>query len=628
MLTYKPPIQDLRFVLFDMLNTESRLAGLPGFEEVDEALIMEIADQAGRFATEILFPLNAVGDHRGCGYQGGQVRTPPGFADAYQRFVDGGWPSLACDVAYGGQGLPGTLHTVLYEMLGACNHAWAMYPVLLRGAYECLTVYASEPLKQQYLPNLVNGKWLATMCLTEPHAGSDLSLLRTRATPQADGTVRVVGSKIFISGGEQDLSENIIHLVLARLPNAPAGSKGLSLFLVPKFIPGRDAPDTRNTITCTGIEQKMGIHGSATCRMEFEEATGWLIGEPHRGLAAMFVMMNATRLAVGIQGVATADVAWQSSLSYAQSRLQMRAATRQTLASTLDRPADPIILHPPVQRLLMIQRAYVEGFRMLAYHIAVMLDEAGGDPDMQQRQQKQGQLSLLTPILKSMAADQAFDGASKALQIFGGHGFITEMGIEQYLRDTRIAMIYEGTNEIQAIDLVVRKVVADKGHQLELLLSELQQLAHGKDEGFMQAECRSLDELADAIRKRVHRIIDGASSDPNLPHQVAPDVLRLIGHGVLAGLWLRAARAARMRIDQDSGFYQEKIDTARYYYRYVLPETSNLLLIIDHALEDVHQRSSHHGLAGVFQFHPRDETQGRGNCGRRILSATPVKAAH
>ncbi|CAM5548032.1 acyl-CoA dehydrogenase family protein [Eoetvoesiella caeni] len=600
MLIYTPPIKDIHFVLSDLLNAAPRLSALPGFEEVDEALIMEIAEQAGRFATDILLPLNAVGDRQGCSFQDGQVSTPPGFADAYQKFVEGGWPSLTCDAAHGGQGLPGTLHTVLYEMLGACNHAWSMYPVLFRGAYECLNAHASESLKKQFLPNLVSGKWLATMCLTEPHAGSDLGLLRSRAIPQADGTVRVTGSKIFISGGEQDLTENIIHLVLARLPDAPPGSKGISLFLVPKLIPRSDGPDTKNTITCAGIEKKMGIHGSATCRMEFEEATGWLVGEPHRGLAAMFIMMNAARLAVGIQGVATADVAWQSSLLYAQTRLQMRAATRQVSASAQKPSADPIIFHPPVQRLLMSQRAYVEGFRMLAYHIAVMLDEDERHPDMQQRELRQGQLSLLTPILKSMATDQAFDGTSKALQVFGGHGFIADTGIEQYLRDTRIAMIYEGTNEIQAIDLVLRKIITDEGRQLELMLGELQQLAHDGDSDFMSAECRSLAELADAIGIRARRIIDDANNDADLPYRVAPDMLRLIGHAVLAGLWLQAARAASALLEHDRGFYQTKIDTAQYYFSYVLPETASLRLTIDHALQNGRQFSARCGLADAL----------------------------
>lgn len=607
MLTYNPPIKDLHFVLSDLLNAGPRLSALSGYEEVDEALIMEIAEQAGRFATEVVFPLNPVGDRHGCSFNDGEVRTPPGFAEAYQQFVEGGWPSLTCDPEYGGQGLPGTLHTVLYEMLGACNHAWSMYPVLLRGAYETLNAHASDTLKQQYLPNLVSGKWLATMCLTEPHAGSDLGLLRTRAIPQSDGTVRVTGSKIFISGGQQDISENIIHLVLARLPDAPAGNKGISLFLVPKFLPGNEGFDIPNSITCTGIEQKMGIHGSATCRMEFEGATGWLVGEPHRGLAAMFVMMNAARLSVGIQGVATADVAWQTSLAYAQSRLQMRAANRP--ASAQQNAADPIIFHPPMQRLLMDQRAYVEGYRMLAYHIAVILDEAERSADPQERQRKQGQLALLTPVIKSMATDQAFEGASKALQIFGGHGFIADSGIEQYVRDTRIAMIYEGTNEIQAIDLVLRKVVGDNGRELELMLADLKQQAQEDSGDFMHDERARLNKLVEAVGERARRVIDAAQNDRNLPHRLAPDMLRLFGHGVLAGLWLKAARAAHAHLEQDPIFYQAKIDTARYYYRYVLPETARLLQTVDQALEDGSECPARYGLADVFPLSEEEDAR-------------------
>jgi len=583
MLAYRPPLKDLQFVLTDLLSAPSRLAALPGYEDVDEALILEIAEQAGRFSTDVLLPLNPVGDQQGCTYENGQVKTPPGFAQAFQEFVRGGWPSLSCDPAYGGQGLPGTVYTVLYEMLGACNHAWAMYPVLLRGAYECLSAHASESLKSQYLPNLVSGKWLAAMCLTEPHAGSDLGLVRTRAMPQEDGSVRVSGSKIFISGGEQDITENIIHLVLARLPDAPPGSKGLSLFLVPKLLPSGSGLGAKNAITCTGIERKMGIHGSATCRMEFEGATGWLIGEPHRGLAAMFVMINATRLAVGIQGVATAEVGWQTSLAYACDRLQMRAADRGD--SPPDQStADPIICHPPVQRLLMTQRAYVEGFRMLAYHVAVLLDEALRHPDPTTRQQCQGRLSLLTPVLKSMATDQAFDGVSKALQIFGGHGFVQDTGIEQYLRDTRIAMIYEGTNEIQAVDLVLRKIIADKGHQLTLMLQELRSSTH--DTGIMSAECQELSHLLDAVEISITRVMADTNSHPHLPHQVAPDILRLIGHGVLAGFWIRAAHLADQQLERDPPFYQAKLDTARYYFRHVLPETAALLISVNHALDN------------------------------------------
>ena len=582
MFSYQPPLKDIRFVLSELLDASATLSQLPAYAEVDDELTMQVAEEAGRFASEVLFPLNALGDREGCRYENGTVTTPPGFADAYRQFQEAGWPALACDPNYGGQGLPNTLNSVLYEMLSSCNHAWTMYPGLLHGAYACLHKHASEELKQRYLPRIVSGEWLATMCLTESQAGSDLGLLRTRAVPQDDGSVRITGSKIFISGGEQDLTENIVHLVLARLPDAPAGSKGISLFLVPKYLPEGDGLGKRNAVTCTGLEHKMGIHGSATSSLQFDEAVGWLVGEPNRGLAAMFVMMNAARLAVGIQGLGSAETAYQNSLAYAQERLQMRAAVRP--AQRRGEPADPIVMHPAMQRLLMNQRAYVEGFRMLAYHSALALDMAEQHPDAQVRADMDAQLALLTPIIKSMMTDQGFYGSSQALQVYGGHGFITETGIEQYLRDSRIAMIYEGTNEIQAVDLLLRKILADSGQRLNQLLAQVEATAEQEGKGPMQGHAEGLAVLAREIRGRVERIAATAQANPELPHQVAPEMLRLVGHCVIAWFWLRAAAVARKNASQDPVFYQAKQDTARYYYDFILPETTQQLQIVDNVL--------------------------------------------
>lgn len=582
MFSYQPPLKDIRFVLSDLLDAPGKLSQLPPFAEVDGELMMQIAEEAGRFASEVLFPLNAVGDREGCRYENGVVKTPAGFAQAYRQFRDAGWPALACDPDYGGQGLPNTLNSVLYEMLSSSNHAWTMYPGLLHGAYACLHKHASDELKQRYLPRIVSGEWLATMCLTESQAGSDLGLLRTRAMPQDDGTVRITGSKIFISGGEQDMTENIVHLVLARLPDAPAGSKGISLFLVPKYLPDGDGLGRRNGVSCTGIEHKMGIHGSATSSLQFDEAVGWLVGEPNRGLAAMFVMMNAARLAVGIQGLGSAETAYQNSLAYAQERLQMRAAVRP--AQRRAEPADPIIMHPAMQRLLMTQRAYVEGFRMLAYYSALALDSAEHHPDPQMRADMDAQLALLTPIIKAMMTDQGFQGSSQALQIYGGHGFITETGIEQYLRDSRIAMIYEGTNEIQAVDLLLRKVLADGGKRMEQLLAQVEATIKLENGGPMDDQAHTLFALVQDIRDRIERIARAAQSNPELPHQIAPEMLRLVGHCVIAWLWLRAAAVARKKMREDPVFHQAKQDTARYYCDFILPETTQQLQIVDNVL--------------------------------------------
>lgn len=583
MFSYQPPLKDIRFVLTDLLGASNRLAQLAPFAEIDDDLMMQVAEEAGRFASEVLFPLNAVGDLEGCHYENGVVSTPSGFAEAYRQFQKAGWPALACDPAFGGQGLPNTLNSVLYEMLSSSNHAWTMYPGLLHGAYACLHKHASDDLKQRYLPRVVSGEWLATMCLTEAHAGSDLGLLRTRAVPQDDGTVRITGSKIFISGGEQDMTPNIVHLVLARLPDAPAGSKGISLFLVPKFLPDGEGLGKRNAVTCTGIEHKMGIHGSATSSLQFDDAIGWLVGEPNKGLSAMFVMMNAARLSVGIQGLGSAETAYQNSLKYAQERLQMRAANRP--AQQRGEPADPIIMHPAMQRLLMTQRAYVEGFRMLAYFSALSLDAAEHHPDASVRQEMDAQLALLTPIIKSMMTDQGFHGSSQALQIYGGHGFITETGIEQYVRDSRIAMIYEGTNEIQAVDLLLRKIMADGAKQLGQLFGQISKTIEQENNGPMHKQAQTLAALISRIEQQVEQISRLAGSNPELPHQIAPEMLRLVGHCVIAWLWLRAATVARNKMQADRVFYQAKQETAQYYFDFVLPETTQQLQIVDNVLK-------------------------------------------
>lgn len=578
MFTYTPPLKDMQFVLSDLLDAPATLQTFPAFADIDAALMQQVSEEAGRFAKEILFPLNAQGDRIGCRVENGKVQTPPGFAEAYRQFREAGWPALACAPEHGGQGLPHVLNCVLFEMLCAANHGWTMYPGLLHGAYACLSEHADEELKARYLPKLVSGEWLATMCLTEAHAGSDLGLLRTKAVPAEENTYRITGSKIFISGGDQDMTDNIVHLVLARLPDAPPGSRGISLFLVPKLLPD----GARNAAYCTGIEHKMGIHGSATCAMQFDGATGWLVGEPHRGLGAMFVMMNAARLHVGLQGLGIAEAAYQNALAYARERLQMKAVKRDE--SRLHQAADPIVMHPAVQRLLMTQRAYVEGGRMLAYWAGLMLDTAEHHPDSQVRHDAHAQMSLLTPILKAMLTEQGFAGASQALQVFGGHGFIRETGIEQYVRDARVTMIYEGSNEIQAIDLVVRKILGDGGARLERFLTQVEATTH--DSGARDGQAATLAGLVQRIREVMRAIALASIDDAQLPYRIAGETLRLVGHCALAWMWLRAARVAARLRERDPALSDAKRDTACYYFNYVLPETQQLLGVIDACLRN------------------------------------------
>jgi alkylation response protein AidB-like acyl-CoA dehydrogenase len=577
MVTYAAPLKDMQFVLSDLLNAPAALAQLPRYEEVDADLIAQVLEEAGRFASEVLFPLNASGDREGCRYDSGAVATPAGYAQAYRQFCEAGWPAMSCDPEDGGQGLPHILNTALVEMLSAANHGWTMYPGLLHGAYACLRAHASEELKARYLPKIASGEWLPTMCLTEPSAGSDLGLLRTKASAAGDGSYRITGNKIFISGGEHDLTDNIVHLVLARLPDAPAGSKGISLFLVPKVLPD----GARNAVHCTGIEHKMGLRGSATCSMQFDGATGWLVGEPHRGLAAMFVMMNAARLNTGIQALGLADAAYLQAAAYAEERLQLKAPLRR---GREQEAADPIAMHPPVQRLLKTQRAIVEGGRMLAYWTALQLDAAEHHPDAATRHVLHEQVSLITPIIKAMFSDQGFQSTSLALQVFGGHGYICETGIEQYLRDVRVMMLYEGTNEIQGVDLLVRKVLGDGGKRLDGFLAQIEEYAQAESGGPVQTWARLVLDLTEQTGMAAQSIAAAAAKRPELPYQLAGDMLRLVGHCALAWCWLRAASVACRREDKDPAFFKAKQDTARHYFTCLLPETLQLLGVIDAAL--------------------------------------------
>lgn len=573
-MNYQPRPDDVSFVLNTVLGAVPRLRALRPFAELDDALQAQVLDEAGKLVAEVIAPVNRTGDEVGCRFVEGKVVTPPGFREAYRAFVDGGWPALSAAIEDGGQGLPAVLEAVLFEWLSAANHGLTMAPGLLHGAYECLKHHGSDELKQRYLSKIATGEWLATMCLTEAHAGSDLGQVHTRAVAQADGSFRVAGGKIFISGGEHDLTDNIIHLVLCRLPDAPAGPKGLSLVLVPKLMPD----GSRNAVHCERIEEKMGLHGSSTCVMRFDDATGWLIGEPNRGLAAMFVMMNAARLHVALQGIGLLDAAWQKADAYAHERRQMRAPG-PVPESRGGETADLVAEHPAIRRILDTQRAWIDGSRVIAYRTAVQLDVARHDPDPKLRERAQRWCAHVTPVLKAACSQQAFLGASECLQVFGGHGYVREWGIEQVVRDSRVTMIYEGTNEIQAIDLLVRKVLADGGAGMSGVLIELRDELDASREIDADVQRR----LAQ-LRYLTTTITIAAQADAALPYEVADDYLRVVMITLLAWAWARIENAA----PSDERWSAP----GAAFRRWALPEFEMRLGIVKRACEGVTAQST------------------------------------
>ena len=544
MNAYQPHAADHAFVLFDVLRAHEHLAQLPAMaEHADTALLTQVIDEAGKFVGEVVAPLNRSGDEIGAQWANGAVTMPPGFRDSYQAFWQAGWPSLACATEDGGQGLPTVVEAVLHEMLNAANHGWTMAPGLLHGAYECIRHHGSNALKSRYLEKLATGEWLATMCLTEPHAGSDLGLVQTKAVPLADGRFALSGTKIFISGGEHDLSDNIVHLVLARLPDAPPGPRGLSLFLVPKF----EADGTRSAVHCERIEEKMGIHASPTCVMRFDEAAASIVGEPGKGLNAMFVMMNAARLLVGLQGIGLLDAAWQKANAYAQERRQMRAPGSGSKAGQ----ADVIGLHPAIQRILATQRAWIDAGRVIAYRTALELDTQKHHPDPARREAAARWCSLVTPVLKSAWTEQAFAGASACLQVFGGHGYVREWGMEQHVRDARVAMIYEGTNEIQAIDLLVRKTMPDGAAALQTLLAEL-----AADSAQSPRTQQALQAFSAFVREQVVPHTSAGDTAPEQPFWLADDFLRALALLLMAWAWGRLAAASDVDATAHAAFWR------------------------------------------------------------------------
>lgn len=578
MAQYTPPLRDLQFVLHELLDAVPTLNAIPAFADLDVETLNAVLEEGGKFAAEVLLPLNISGDQQGCTLDKAThaVTTPKGFKEAYARYVEGGWPALSTDPDYGGQGLPHLVNQCLYEMLNSANQAWTMYPGLSHGAYECLHEHGTPEQKALYLPKLSSGVWTGTMCLTEPHCGTDLGMLRSKAEPQPDGSYRISGQKIFISSGEHDLAENIIHLVLARLPDAPSGSKGISLFVVPKFVPGPDGSiGERNGITCGALEHKMGIHGNATCQMNLDGARGWLVGAPNKGLSAMFVMMNAARLGVGNQSLGLTEVAYQNAVAYARDRLQMRSLSGPKAP---DKPADPIIVHPDVRKMLLTARAYAEGARALSMHTVLLLDLELKHPDHQVRHACADEVALLTPIVKAFFTDNAWLATSHCMQVYGGHGYIAEWGMEQYVRDARINMIYEGTNTIQSLDLLGRKVLADNGQKLKAFGKRIASFIddEGVDEA-MQEFVNPLADLADKVSKLTTELGMKGFGNADEVGAAAVDYLRVVGHLCFAYFFARMAKIALAKQDSGDPFYAAKLATARFYFAKLLPETAGLI---------------------------------------------------
>ncbi len=577
MQTYKAPLRDMRFVLHELHDSTS-LSALPGLEELTPELMDSVLEEAGKLAEGVLAPINASGDEEGCHYENGVVRTPHGFRKAYAAFRDGGWTAMACDPAFGGQGLPESLNKLVEEMICSANLSFSLYPGLTHGAYQAIMDHATDALKAAYLPKLVDGTWAGTMCLTEPHCGTDLGLMRTKAVPQDDGSYRLTGNKIFISAGEHDLTENIIHLVLAKIPGSPPGIKGVSLFLVPKFLPADDGrPGPRNGVTCTAIEHKMGIKASATCQISFDDAQGWLVGSANKGMRAMFTMMNSERLSVGVQGLGAAEASYQGAVAYARDRLQGRALAG---SKHQDRAADPIIVHPDVRRMLLTIRSYTEGCRALGAWVARELDLVARIADPEERARAEDFTALMTPIVKALFTDLGFEATSIAMQVYGGHGYIRDHGMEQYVRDARISMIYEGTNGIQALDLVGRKMPQHAGRLLRRFFQPLSEfLAEREGHPHLAPLVKPLAKAFQALQGATAHIAQKGLADPEEAGAAATEYLRLFGLVALGYMWARMAEVAAEKLpaaDGDARFYQAKLHTAQFYMERVLPQAFGL----------------------------------------------------
>ncbi|ENN3367715.1 acyl-CoA dehydrogenase [Pseudomonas aeruginosa] len=583
---YNAPLRDMRFLLNDVFDAPALWQRLPRLaERIDADTADAILEEAAKVTGGLLAPLNRSGDEEGAQWQDGAVRTPAGFREAYATYAEGGWVGLTGNPAHGGMGMPKMLAVQFEEMMYAANASFSLYSTLSAGACLALDAHGSEELKNRYLPNMYAGTWAGSMCLTEPHAGTDLGIIRTKAEPQADGSYRISGTKIFITGGEQDLTENIIHLVLAKLPDAPAGSRGISLFLVPKFLVGDDgALGARNAVHCGSIEHKMGIKASATCVMNFDGASGWLVGEVNKGLAAMFTMMNYERLSIGIQGIGCAEMSYQSAVAYARERLQSRAPTGPVAR---DKAADPILVHPDVRRMLLTMKALTEGGRAFSTYVGQQLDLAKYAEDQEERSQAEALVALLTPVAKAFFTDTGLESCVLGQQVFGGHGYIREWGQEQLVRDVRIAQIYEGTNGIQALDLMGRKVVANGGLFLSIFSREVRAFAAGANAELAEFVTPLLTAL-DLLDNLTQGIVARAGNDPREIGAASVEYLHLFGYTAYAYLWARMAAAALRQREADPSFHDGKLATARFYFARILPRVHSLATAVEAGSESLY----------------------------------------
>ncbi|ROU01995.1 acyl-CoA dehydrogenase [Marinobacter sp. R17] len=572
---YKAPLRDIKFVMSELLDSEQHYANLEGAEDATPDMVDAIIQEGGKFCEQVLSPLNQVGDQEGCTWSEEGVKTPTGFKEAYQQYVEGGWPSMTADPNYGGQGLPSSIGIVISEMVGTSNWSWGMYPGLSHGATNTIEQHGSEEQKQVYLTKLISGEWTGTMCLTEPHCGSDLGILRSKAEPNADGSYSISGTKIFISAGEHDMAENIVHIVLARLPGAPEGTKGISLFIVPKFLPSEDGSvGERNAVSCGSIEHKMGIHGNATCVMNFDGAKGWLIGPENKGLNCMFTFMNTARIGTAIQGLGAAELGFQGSLTYAKERLAMRSLNG---AKNPDGPADPIIVHPDVRRMLLTQKSVAEAARALIYLAAQQADIVHQGKTEEERKAADEMLGFLTPIAKAFLTEIGYESANLGMQVFGGHGFISEWGMEQNVRDARIGMIYEGTTGIQALDLLGRKVLMSQGESLKGFTKQVHVFCK---ENADNEQLKEFVEPLQAINKEwgdlTMKIGMNAMKNRDEVGAASVDYLMYSGYAVFAYLWARMAKVALDAMAEgtsEEAFYNAKVQTARFYFKRLLPRS-------------------------------------------------------